>query len=610
MRMTALFQVLALVIASAGAAHATVNADSAANYSSGWASGSNGGGGFGPWSIFSTAGAGGASNGIWSSASADLNMGNAFGFTALGEGSSIYLERPFAQAMAAGDVFTLDLGFNYDSGSGGEKGFVLLTADNREIARVAQTGTPAITCNGVEALTNYGVGTMHWTCTQKSATQMVVYATGRGGSDTYTAVLNLAQASYAASVQFYATAMTNDLYSSLRGAYFDNLVLSQGVGTNTFTYLIETNRAIVTGIAATASGAVIVPATLGGYTVTEIGRSAFKERTNITSVSFASDAALTNIGPCAFQGCTSLMLVVLPSGLKAIPDGMFYGCSALVSVSIPAAVTTIGAQAFAGCHSLGSLAVPSGLISVEESALLNCRKLTGLELPASLTFIPGQLCYECRSLGAVTFGPAVTNVGYSAFFNCLGLKSAIFPSGLASIGPGAFQGCDGLQWIRTSGTVSLGDRTFYGCAALQNAWFDGEVSSLGLSVFGDCSMLARLYFSGFIPSLSVDNGAEMFLGSAVPSIHSLGSGWSATFCGVPVTTWEPEICRAGFSNDAFGFRVDWASGRAVRVQACTNLFDPVWINLSTNTIVGGNCQFSDDSATVSGRRFYRIVTAE
>lgn len=596
----------------AGSVLATVNVDSASNYSGGWTNGANGGGGFGAWSIEANAGAGWAGNGIWASSSAELGLGNAFGFTAVGNGAFIRLDRPFAQVMGTGDVFTVDLGLNYDAGPGGNKGFILRTADNREIVTVNQAGSDLITINGSSALTNAGTTTMHWTFTQKSPTQILVYATGRSGSETYSAIVNTAQASYLANVRFYASSITNDEYADLRAVYFDNLVLSQGSGTNTFSYTIETNRAIVTGISTNASGAVIVPATLGGYTVTEIGRSAFKDRTNITSITFASGASVTNIGPTAFQGCTSLMLVVLPTGLTSIPAGLFYGCSGLVSVTVPTGVTSIGDTAFAGCRSLTSLALPPGLTALGESAFLNCRGLSSLDIPDGVKSIPGQLCYEGRVLASIDLPSGLTNIGYSAFYNCPALASLALPAGLTSIARGAFQGCTGLSSLDINSALSsVGDQAFYGCSDLQTLFFYGGVGSLGEGVFGNCPALTGVYFHCNVPSFG-GGGADMFTGSGAVTVYYLAnpSSWGASFCGVPAELWTPRICTPVATTGSFDFTVAWASGQTIRVQACTNLANPAWVNLSTNTLTGGSCLFSDPDWASYDHRYYRIFSPD
>ncbi len=50
--------------------------------------------------------------------------------------------------------------------------------------------------------------------------------------------------------------------------------------------------------------------------------------------------------------CSSLLSVVIPSSVKEIKDGAFYGCTSLNSVLIPKSVKKIGNDAFSCCESL------------------------------------------------------------------------------------------------------------------------------------------------------------------------------------------------------------------------------------------------------------------
>jgi hypothetical protein len=478
---------------------------------------------------------------------------------------------------------------------------------------VNQADSDNIAINGVTALTNYGTTTMHWTFTQKAANQILVYATGRSGSEAYSVILTNAQTSYLANIRFYAASITNDDNATLRGVYFDNLVLSQGAGTNTYSYTVETNRAIITGIATNASGAVIVPATLGGYPVTEVGRSAFKDRTNITSISFASGASVTNIGPTAFQGCTSLMLALLPTGLTALPAGLFYGCTGLVSVTVPSGIKVIGDTAFANCRSLNSLALPPGVTNVGESAFLNCRNLTSLELPGGIKSVPGQLCYEGRAMASIAMSSGVANIGYAAFYNCLQLTSPSLPTGLHTISHDAFSGCTGLTSLSVySALTAVGDRAFSGCGNLQSLYFDGGVSSLGTGVFSYCSALAGVYFACDVPSLGSGGGADMFAGDSNVSVLYLAnpSNWGTTFCGVTTAVWLPVLSTPVATDTSCSFIVGWAEGRTVIAQACTNPASPVWYNVGTGTISGGICSFSDPYSGAYVRRYYRTVSTQ
>ena len=56
----------------------------------------------------------------------------------------------------------------------------------------------------------------------------------------------------------------------------------------------------------------------------------------------------------------------------------------------------------------------------------------------------------------------------------------------------------------------------------------------------------------------------------------------------------------------FGFIISWATNVPVVVEACTNLANPVWFPLQTNTLTGGSFYFSDSQWTNYPARFYRF----
>ena len=62
----------------------------------------------------------------------------------------------------------------------------------------------------------------------------------------------------------------------------------------------------------------------------------------------------------------------------------------------------------------------------------------------------------------------------------------------------------------------------------------------------------------------------------------------------------------GVRNNQFGFDFTWASGQTVVVDACTNLSNPVWQPVATNTLTSGASYFSDSKWTNYHGRFYRL----
>jgi hypothetical protein len=97
-----------------------------------------------------------------------------------------------------------------------------------------------------------------------------------------------------------------------------------------FTYKVKDGTAIITGYVGQET-AIVIPSTIDGYTVTEIGDDAFKT-TKITSVSIPS--TVTVIGWFAFTDCISLTAAVIPESVKSIGYEAFSGCKSLTVYAI------------------------------------------------------------------------------------------------------------------------------------------------------------------------------------------------------------------------------------------------------------------------------------
>ena len=168
--------------------------------------------------------------------------------------------------------------------------------------------------------------------------------------------------------------------------------------------------------------------------------------------------------------------VVIPSSVEhnnvtysvtSIGDSAFRNCSDLTSVSIPNSVTSIGHSAFRNCSGLTSVTLPYGVTSISGSAFRNCRGLTSVTLPNSLRIIDGEAFEGCRGLTSITIPNSVTFLGGNAFWGCSGLTSVTLPNSFRTIADGTFLGCSGLTSITIPNSVtSIGSYAFYDCSGL------------------------------------------------------------------------------------------------------------------------------------------------
>ena len=126
----------------------------------------------------------------------------------------------------------------------------------------------------------------------------------------------------------------------------------------------------------------VIPDTIDGYTVTEIGESAFANQTSIQTVKFP--AKLKQIGAKAFANCTGLTEVTLPDTIVGIGKYVFSGCTALKKATLNKGRINIVAGMFANCTALSEVVIPDTVENINIYAFLNCKLLKNLKLPASI----------------------------------------------------------------------------------------------------------------------------------------------------------------------------------------------------------------------------------
>jgi hypothetical protein len=104
----------------------------------------------------------------------------------------------------------------------------------------------------------------------------------------------------------------------------------------------------------------------------------------------------------------------------------------------------------------------------------------------------------------------------------------------------------------------------------------------------------------------------VFSGATNATVYYLPgtTGWDSTFGNRPTVLWAPQVQTSdasfGVRTNQFGFNINWASGMTVVVEASTNLANPSWFPVGTNTLTDGTSYFSDPSWTNYPARFYRL----
>lgn len=198
--------------------------------------------------------------------------------------------------------------------------------------------------------------------------------------------------------------------------------------------------------------------------VKSVATRAFYNITSLTKVKWAGGTVDRTIHSGAFQGCTALKEIELPSdGTLDIGRYAFANNNRLDTIKyntttyyegFPTSLTHLGTGAFLGCTSLTSVSIKDHAAAeaptIEDMVFEQCRSLSTATLPKSLTAIPRRMFYNdpITSFGFETGanGSQITSIGTLAF--CAHQMASIDLTNyvnLTEIGSGALAAWDAVD---------------------------------------------------------------------------------------------------------------------------------------------------------------------
>ena len=315
-------------------------------------------------------------------------------------------------------------------------------------------------------------------------------------------------------------------------------VKAEAAASGVLTYTVTDGAVEITACDSSAAGALEIPEKIEGCPVTAIGNWAFDSCTGLTNISLPS--SVTSIGEYAFYKCKNLTGISIPVGTTSIGTGAFSGCAGLSGIVIPAGVTSIGLSPFSDCTGLSSIIANQGntiyhsagnclietvsktliagcktsvipadgsVTSIGASAFYGCTGLTEITIPSGVTSIGNYAMSHCSGLAGITLPDRLTSIGDGAFERCTALTSITLPGTAVNIGKHAFSGCTGLTTIQLpAGTKSISDWTFYNCTGLTSVSIPGSVTAIGNDAFRGCSGLTGITLPDGVTSI----GARAF----------------------------------------------------------------------------------------------------
>ena len=131
-----------------------------------------------------------------------------------------------------------------------------------------------------------------------------------------------------------------------------------------------------------------------------------------------SDYAIEKItitgGECipeyAFSGMTTVKEIDL-SGTKAssLDSYAFNNCTSLESLKLPSTIKTIGSYAFSNCTKMKAFNLNEGIEKIEEGAFYNCTGIHSLTIPETVTSMGKKMLNGCFLLETLTLPYAATS---------------------------------------------------------------------------------------------------------------------------------------------------------------------------------------------------------
>lgn len=269
--------------------------------------------------------------------------------------------------------------------------------------------------------------------------------------------------------------------------------------------------------------------TVNGEAVTlEQGENIVLDYPNeITSVKATNNTALTYI-----QIPNTVTEIEGNTGISFRPNGAFYRCSSLVSVTLPDTIKSIGKQAFYNCTSLASINIPNSVTSIGQQAFYRCDKLSDFNYNGTMSQWPSitlgsswcstsLMVVHCSDGYVLTEYGIPTNQGefstnaagstitvngetvtLNQCINCVipyaneitsinatnntALMMIKLPNTITSIDNNSFANCISLSFIIISDSItSINENAFYGCTTLNDFIYSGTKAQWGAITLAD-----------------------------------------------------------------------------------------------------------------------------
>ena len=235
-----------------------------------------------------------------------------------------------------------------------------------------------------------------------------------------------------------------------------------------FKHTENNGEVIITGLQeGLATTSIVIPETIDGMPVIEIGPKAFQS-TSITNIKIGEN--IRGIGEKAFYMCKKLKSVTWNHKCDVVPAFCFSECSNLTKFDF-SNVKKIGLYAFYK-SGLQEVCLPKNIKVLEEGTFSGCSKLQSVTWHCQCDVIPAFCFDKCSNLTQFDFS-GIKKIGQYVFYKS-GLQEVYLTEKIEILDKGTFSGCSKLQSVtwHCQCDVIPAD-CFFGCSNLMQFDFLG-----------------------------------------------------------------------------------------------------------------------------------------
>ncbi len=180
-----------------------------------------------------------------------------------------------------------------------------------------------------------------------------------------------------------------------------------------------------------------------GNGILYIDNHLIKARANEVSGAYAIRPDTITVSDIAFEECTGLTEVSIPSSVKYVGSKAFSKCTRLLKIELD------GENENYDCYD-------GALFNKQMTKLMQypCGNIrTSYIIPSSVKEIDSSAFYGCANIKSVTIPNGVTIINYDTFRECTGLKSISVPLSVTKIDMSAFDSCASIADVYYAGSA-------------------------------------------------------------------------------------------------------------------------------------------------------------